>query len=1078
MKTPKASRLLLIILLIFLVKTADAQIGSFVIPSGHSSSVLAVKLDLQGKYLYSLEREKVIMWDAKTQQQLYTFLLNESEVKDLIISHDGNKIAIVTANRIRCFSTVSGKQLFKTSRYYLTCAAFSRDDSQILSIYEGLISINSQTGEEKQLMKFDFDWLQSKIEVLSATEILLHNKTEVQRWNMATGKMVSAFKLPAPVFRHTYLPQYGYLASNSNTTSLEIRKIDDGTLIKTIPIAKTDYTLIPSSDTKELLLSPGAYEQDPLTLYNASLNPVKEIKSAVNTTAGDFSGSTGKLLSARGSDISLIEIKSNKTLARFKRQVADLGSDIFTSLNYNHNQGVLNILTDDSVYKSINLVKLMPFRHQKLKDGQLSAFSPTGDTVAVFGDHKTYIKNVKTGKMLWPLLKFADELAGDERTNYFFSNSGSSLYYSTFSIPKQLTSFNKLDIKTGLSKSIFSYHSLHDSYLTEDKDLLSAIDVGYKVAAIKVWNLLTGKIVFQKPLTEDSYPTHTSISKDKKQLMVVDLNVIYTYELATGKLLSQNKAKFTTTKGLYASSPDQSMVFLAEDEMLSAVGAKGEPLYRVKSHSAPVRRILFSPNGKIIYTVARDQSIKVWEAEKGTLLGTLYLFNDGNDFVFLDAYGRFDGTQGGINRMYYYSNRVKVKLDVVYEAFYTPNLYQRLVNGERFSPIEMAFNPMPIAKLSYEQKTRNLNVEDDVPSYTNTTGLAELTIKATAENDKIDEVRLFHNGKAVSLTTRGLFVTDNNSATESKTYTINLMPGINTFRAVALNSQRTESLPDEIVVNYQPPANAAVQPAAPSNSMISQIEKSATLHLIVVGINTYKNSKLSLNYALADATSFKSELEAGAKTLITNTKTYFITDAQADKKAITDAFAQVKKQAKPQDVFIFYYAGHGVIADKQKEFYLVPTDVDDLKNVDEILKEKGIAAKLIQEYAIDIQAQKQLFILDACQSAGAFQQLLSAEANQQKSISMVARSTGTHWMAASGAQQFANEFSQLGHGAFTYVLLQALRGEAAANKMITVNGLKNFLQLKVPELMKKYNGSAQYPASYGSGSDFPVELLK
>ena len=34
-------------------------------------------------------------------------------------------------------------------------------------------------------------------------------------------------------------------------------------------------------------------------------------------------------------------------------------------------------------------------------------------------------------------------------------------------------------------------------------------------------------------------------------------------------------------------------------------------------------------------------------------------------------------------------------------------------------------------------------------------------------------------------------------------YTINLLPGANSFRAIALNSQRAESEADEILVNYQ-----------------------------------------------------------------------------------------------------------------------------------------------------------------------------------------------------------------------------------------------------------------------------------
>ena len=52
------------------------------------------------------------------------------------------------------------------------------------------------------------------------------------------------------------------------------------------------------------------------------------------------------------------------------------------------------------------------------------------------------------------------------------------------------------------------------------------------------------------------------------------------------------------------------------------------------------------------------------------------------------------------------------------------------------------------------------------------------------------------------------------------------------------------------------------------------------------------------------------------------------------------------------------------------------------------------------------------------------------------------------------------------------------RREAASGDFITVNGLKNYLSVKVPELMKKYSGSQQFPASYGFGNDFPVEVIR
>ena len=157
---------------------------------------------------------------------------------------------------------------------------------------------------------------------------------------------------------------------------------------------------------------------------------------------------------------------------------------------------------------------------------------------------------------------------------------------------------------------------------------------------------------------------------------------------------------------------------------------------------------------------------------------------------------------------------------------------------------------------------------------------------------------------------------------------------------------------------------------------LASIDKTATLHLVVIGINAYQNPSMSLNYALADATAFKNEIERDSKSIINNIKTYFVKDDQANKKGITDALTLVKQNAKAQDVFIFYYAGHGLIS-SNNEFYIVPNDITDLKNVQAELVQKGISAKLLQEFAVDIQAQKQLFILDACQSAGAFEKLLN-----------------------------------------------------------------------------------------------------
>jgi uncharacterized caspase-like protein len=134
----------------------------------------------------------------------------------------------------------------------------------------------------------------------------------------------------------------------------------------------------------------------------------------------------------------------------------------------------------------------------------------------------------------------------------------------------------------------------------------------------------------------------------------------------------------------------------------------------------------------------------------------------------------------------------------------------------------------------------------------------------------------------------------------------------------------------------------------------------------------------------------------------------------------------------------------------------------------------------MQKYSQEIKAQKQLFILDACQSAGALDQVVAARgAAEEKAIAQLARSTGTYWLTASGSEQFASEFTQLGHGAFTYCLLEALSGKAdSGDKKITVKEIDAYLQDTVPTTTQKYKGTPQYPASYGKGNDFPILLVK
>ncbi len=557
---------------------------------------------------------------------------------------------------------------------------------------------------------------------------------------------------------------------------------------------------------------------------------------------------------------------------------------------------------------------------------------------------------------------------------------------------------------------------------------------------------------------------------------------IVTLNALTGELIKSVPLSYKDIASVTLSPDNKYCFVIANKYNINQVEvATGKHIQTYAGHTSSIRKLNFLKGNEFLLSGSEDNTIRIWDLLLKQEVGKIFLFDKNNNWVLSHPSGRFDATEDAMNDLYYVKGKSIIPLDALYEKLYTPLLLTSILNHRPISSPNISdIKIRPYVKVNYQEKTRNLLVvDDDKPVYNNQSGVAELTIQATAEDDSIDEIRLFHNGKAVNLVTRGLLVADDKQVSTTKKYSISLLPGENRFKAIALNSQRTESVPDEIIVQFSPKGSSpATDIKVASKVEIDQIDKNGTLHLLIIGINTYKNPKLNLNYAIADANGFRDEIQRTVKSVISNVKTYYVANTDANKANITAAFENIKQSAKPQDVFIFYYAGHGIVSEKNGEFYLVPTEVTNLSAIDAELEAKGVPSKFLQALSIDIQAQKQVFILDACQSAGAFETMLKEQSTQQKNFAVVARSTGTHWLAASGSTQYANEFSSLGHGVFTYALINALKGEAATNNMITVNGLKNFIQIKVPEILKSYGGTSQYPSSYGFGKDFPLDIKK
>lgn len=1067
-----------------------AQKTSLTIPTGHLSTPKKITVSPNGNWMASVDDKHLIIWNAFTGAQIRNYDL-ATNVESISWFPDNNRLAVMTNN-------YPVDSLFK------------------INITTGLREGKATAVKEAYRMKVSQDgkyYLVSEIE--GRIFVINTESNEVIQKILPDTKKLNLTVFTTPNEKYCAALDFKSLSVSTFEPGIGEASKKSKELFKTkFPFGELRrHSFSPDSKYLVTLVGPDFG----IICFDVQTGNVKwSVKS--NTSFDDFGYTADgkKIIVLHEGLLETYNLETGAKVGLTTELPKGLGTDMIVSGGMAYLWNTWNEEYKITRYNPLTGKADLIFSGD-FQNGAVASISYSGDIFAQHGTNTPVrIWDFKEGRVIqsFPILT--------KKRNFQLSPNGSSIIYAK---PLQVN-----DTKTGTLKYTLPYDDFYEPDYFEFSnsenliatkepneggiDNASMLNVFSTITKKKLWKAKVAPISSMAFSSDEKILAIAFIGGDIKFYNSENGNINFSFNpgnktTALGinfigstsiivsikdKILQYDIATGNLQKTIYTANTNIDVFSIGDNGKKAIIRTsntntpisiidlvEGKLISNIKGHFGYTYFTGIIANGKQVVTTGSDDKTILWDLQTGKKIAELYAFN--NDWLAVTPDGRFDGTTAAINKLYFTKGTQVIPLQSLYERYYTPRLLSRLLAGEQFEIVPNIddLKPAPNVAISYKSQTRNLVVSDDIASYLNTTGLAEITVTAKAPQDVVEDIRLFHNGKIISLNTRNLIVSDDKKdENATKTYSVSLLPGENTFRAIALNGQRTESNAALIAVNYKKSEETEDNNIVNNTiyeSNIAEVDKNAILHLVVIGINKYQNQELSLNYALADATAFKNEIEKDAKSILANIKTHFISDELANKKGILDAFDEVKKSALPQDVFVFYYAGHGVILEKTKEFYLVPNDVTDLKNNGQLLIDRGIPASLLQGFASDIQAQKQIFILDACQSAGAFEQIMTADANQQKNIALLARSTGTHWMAASGSQQFANEFKELGHGAFTYVLLQALKGEAANNKMITVNGIKNFMQLRIPALAKKYNGTTQVPANYGFGNDFPVEIL-
>lgn len=275
----------------------------------------------------------------------------------------------------------------------------------------------------------------------------------------------------------------------------------------------------------------------------------------------------------------------------------------------------------------------------------------------------------------------------------------------------------------------------------------------------------------------------------------------------------------------------------------------------------------------------------------------------------------------------------------------------------------------------------------------------------------------------------------------------------------------------------------ASKPVSWALEITGESDTQPALYGVAVGIGPYRDLNLRLNYADDDARAFATALERAGRDLFREVEIRPVIDGEATLEGITTAFETMAAKAGPEDVFVLYLAGHGLALEGR--YHFIPQD---LRWTDsEAIRRDSLHEDRLRDLLAGVEARKSLVVLDTCHSGAAVGgRLLLAGLRRggdyletKAAVDRLKAKTGRAILAASSDRQFALEGFE-GHGLFTWVLLEGLRGRADlmgnGDRSIDVSELADYLEEEVPRMSRKRWRYEMIPTRDLQGHSFPIGL--
>ncbi|MDB5412719.1 MAG: exported protein of unknown function [Rubritepida sp.] len=239
------------------------------------------------------------------------------------------------------------------------------------------------------------------------------------------------------------------------------------------------------------------------------------------------------------------------------------------------------------------------------------------------------------------------------------------------------------------------------------------------------------------------------------------------------------------------------------------------------------------------------------------------------------------------------------------------------------------------------------------------------------------------------------------------------------------------------------------------------------LILVAVGVDQYALPDLTLHFAVADARTVAETLRSRAGGVFREVISTLLTDREATRVNILAALATAARIARPEDTFVLYLAGHGVLTEPDRRFLFLPQETTSIANWDALRATSLDEGTLVSALA-RIRARDGFLFIDTCHAGQVTIDSLAALGNE----------TGRFLLAASSSVQEALDSYDNRNGVFAYAIREALAGRAATDGegRVSALALGEWVMRRVPQLAgeKNHQQNAVFRTAQRDLRSFPM----